>query len=751
MNLPKHPREIEASRQAIAPYNFVELPDRVVTIDPHSLPPQDRFHPDRLTGEYVCELTTASPVYIRAGLSPEDYEAGFEAKDQPAFFYTHRPDEPVIPGSSLRGMIRSLVEVASYSKISAVTNDSLVFRMVGDGRYRNYLMHEDQKNMFTPLFRAGYLHKIGSEWFIHPAQMINGVTWARIRSDPELFRKLRPHGKSKNASIIYVSVSQPQYQPIRGGFISIYHSNVIQTSDHPAPGLTEMVLTKSGFIASKRSEVVVFPVDLNERIHISDELIERYRDQLTPAQRQLLGSNGVLIDGKKDEQVMQPVFYLPHPSKPDQIFFFGHCRLFRIPYPHTPLDLIPKDLRDEDQIDLTEAIFGYTKKKPEDKTRNEQKDDKPCAYAGRVNFSDAHLEPDQKDLWLEDKPTILKILSGAKPTTFQHYLVQPEPGKYIIGKTKDGKPKFELRLRDYTNATSQTVLRGHKFYWQKGNVSRDEIAESAKVEEDDTQHTRVRPLRSGVKFTFYIRFENLSMVELGALQWLFNIGSDDKVRFKLGMGKPLGMGAVGVKAQLRLRDATKRYTKLLNDSGWEEGWLEQDETDVKASLAVTAFEQFVINSLGYTQISSLTKIERIQQLIMLLSWPGPDPAYTRYMEIEHYDPQGGKVNEYKERPVLPLPKVVWAKKRPITKATISHTPDEIPAGFIRGIVTRFGLGAAASFGFILPDGSDKEIFVHNNDLAPGLSTLQQGQHVIFRVVMGAKGNKAVDVQLDNTD
>ena len=682
MSLPKHPREIEPARQALAPYNFVELPDQIVSIDPESLPDQGRFYSDRFTGEFACEMITASPLYIRAGLSPKDFEAGFEAKDQPDFFYTRSDGDPVVPGSSLRGMIRSLVEVVSFSKLSAVTDLALAFRAVGEERYRAYLMHEDAKNTFTPLFRAGYLVKDGSDWYIHPAVEINGVTWARIRSDPELFGKLKSYGRCQNASVIYVSVSQPQYQPIRG-FISMYYSSVIQSSDRPGLGLTEMVLTKSGFMASKRSEAVIFPVDPNRRIQLTDEQIEQYRDQLTPAQRQLLGSAGALIEGKKGEPpAMQPVFYLTRPGQPDRVHFFGHCRLFRIPYPKTPLGMLPselrerqlfdrktgrapdKDTKEEDKylaVDLAEAVFGYSY--GDDERRKEKMSAKERAYAGRVSFTDAHLQPDQKDLWLSERPTTLKILSGPKPTTFQHYLVQPEPGKYVIGRTKDGKPKTELRLKDYTSPPTQTTLRGHKFYWHKGDVTRQEIAEQVKVAVDDTQHTQVRPLCSGVRFAFTIRFENLSLAELGALQWVLNIGSDEKVRFKLGMGKPLGMGAVAIKARLRLLDQVNRYQKLLDGPAWAEGWLEDAKVEKKAGQPAQDFERLIVQSLGYTAETRLTQLERIRQMLMLLSWPGPDPTYTRYMEIEHYNSQGGRVNEYKERLVLPSPKEVWRKKR----------------------------------------------------------------------------------------
>ena len=54
MTLPVQPDKIDEGRQAVAPYNFVPLPELIVTQRVEDLPDQGKFHPDRLT----------EPVYI---------------------------------------------------------------------------------------------------------------------------------------------------------------------------------------------------------------------------------------------------------------------------------------------------------------------------------------------------------------------------------------------------------------------------------------------------------------------------------------------------------------------------------------------------------------------------------------------------------------------------------------------------------------------------------------------------------------
>jgi hypothetical protein len=69
---PKHIHPItKEDRTAKAPYNFVELPEKVV--EAQSLPDGGRYHPERHTGRIECTLTTKSKLYTRCGWSPENF------------------------------------------------------------------------------------------------------------------------------------------------------------------------------------------------------------------------------------------------------------------------------------------------------------------------------------------------------------------------------------------------------------------------------------------------------------------------------------------------------------------------------------------------------------------------------------------------------------------------------------------------------------------------------------------------------
>lgn len=674
----KNPKEFRTDTRgnpywARAPYNFVPLPEKVVTVD--SVNPQDSYTGH--TGWIDCTLTTKSPLYTRSAMSIQFFKADGEKafhelspgqKDERArFFSIQNVESPVIPSSSLRGMVRALVEIAGYGKVQPVTKMPLIFRAVGDRTslgefYRNRLMDEGQRNYFTPKMQAGYIEKRGTRWSIQPAQEIGGVTFARILIDDlaKIPHDLKQWGDCKNSRIIWVKLGKYDYQPVR--HLHVKYTPALEPRASPADGFQQCVLAFSGKMKEKKHEAVIYPKgDPANRIEIEDELVQAYRDQISPEQETLLGKDGVL---RHD----QPVFFLMDKGK---LVFFSHTMMMRLPYreDHSPFHFVPPGLRDEKIVDLAESIFGFV---PQGKT------DKRTAHAGRVFITDATTEASGDQVWLASQPITPKILATPKPTTFQHYLTQQQPDAVATGqKNKDGTLKMELKLDHYASPPPhQTVIRGHKLYWHKGDISLGDIQETdaAKIENAKKQYTRIKPVKSGVAFQFRIYFENLERAELGALLWVLQLPPEHD--HKLGMGKPLGMGAVEINATLHLNRRSTRYQKLFQEEKWFYGDPDnQAEQDLKA-----AFEKFVLDRMDQTERGNaqhLGDLERIKLLLKMLEWKGPDKGLTRYMTIQP--------NEFKERPVLPDPlnlaEPTISQKQPDHQAssapaesTAPHTP-----------------------------------------------------------------------------
>ena len=173
----KHLRNVPVKKQAIAPYNFVEIPDEVVSAQLESdgkLLANNCYYSNRHTGRIECTLITSSPLYIRCSLTSQEFRDGKESKDNSDFYYIDPiTKKPVLPGSSLRGMLRTLIEIISFSKISPVSDyQRLFFRAVATLPKDDSLAHIYKQYINPDQVKAGYLIKDGTIWKIRPAKEI---------------------------------------------------------------------------------------------------------------------------------------------------------------------------------------------------------------------------------------------------------------------------------------------------------------------------------------------------------------------------------------------------------------------------------------------------------------------------------------------------------------------------------------------------------------------------------------------------
>lgn len=757
---PKHSNptqsRVDRDRKAYnakAPYNFIPLAEKIVT-SKETLK-HDKF--EGLTGFIDCQLETCSPTYIRSiytevqyskfgrvnieNLSNEDKEA---LKNEIAGFFSTKKIQignrlvPVIPGSSIRGMIRSVVEIVGYGRIRWVADSpTFTFRAVAaakdDPLRQPYV---DALGPFGRHVRAGFLVKNGDLWKIKPASTPEEMGWPERNA----YLKVKENQIGSDAIENYIRINSPNYRPqvhrvsfnirfgtgVRGRYVSV---NQISSDrgEYPYKGTlvcsgNMLETAPKGQKSPRKNHALIIELEnSNGLLDIDDQAIKDYKKGMTTFQENELTDWG----GKEAPGCLAdnaPVFYVAEGNK---VIYFGHSPNFRIPArlftqnrASTPQDFIGPNHSSVRDPDLAEAIFGWT----------EDKDWGPTGqFAGKVYFSDAQFIEAKNGLWLNEKPIILHTLASPKPTTFQHYLVQD--------KSQGHNPDDKVSLAHYGTPKNETEIRGHKLYWHKGDTP--DIEATTKEREHESQLTKVIPLKPGVKFSFRINFENLRDEELGALLWALTLpgNPNETYRHKLGMGKPLGMGAVAIKTNLFIGDRKKRYQHLFNNDIWN---IPLQEASIENYIK--EFEKFVLNQIA-PQKKKLLEVERIQCLFTMLKWQEGDSEWlekTRYMEIEH-GPE--KTNEFKERPVLPDPLFVCGKK---VKAD-QQEPDIKKATtekWRHGTVKKF----MGSFGFIKPDDGDKDIFVHINNLSDELFTLVPGARVIFRVAQGKKGLEAVDVQ-----
>lgn len=200
-------------------------------------------------------------------------------------------------------------------------------------------------------------------------------------------------------------------------------------------------------------------------------------------------------------------------------------------YSKTVADHIPSDLN-SDKVDFAAAVFGNKE-----------------IWSSRVFFENLYLQGKGN---FENKDTANPLM-GPNLASYQSYL--------------------ELENGKAEPWNSSSNIRGYKMYWHR-NCDWRRPANVKNTNEKVTK--KVAPLKCGCSFTGRIRFENLSAVELGALTKVLSLGDDGEVYYKLGMGKPIGMGSVKLKSTLYLQ-GDNYYTKLFGDNGFDAGLQKQDK------------------------------------------------------------------------------------------------------------------------------------------------------------------------------
>jgi CRISPR-associated protein (TIGR03986 family) len=557
-------------RRSKAPYNFVRLPNQPKLFSGEP-PPKDKFSNEHYSGYIHFTITTKTDLYVRCApyLDKVEQERDTDSSrltrresHRQDFFHHGILNEPVIPGSSLRGMIRNLVEIFSQSRMRYVSDKRLVYRAIAnqtslDLAYQKIMIDtrsdEDDEYFEYPSKRlkAGYLEKHGGNWKIRPA-----MEYPLNDNDKESFNLV----ETTDVNALGISSNTFKYHQVRlipgtriitgnhGPKESIALSYAQaedikkQDDDPPKNGYVDGLLITSTHIGrNRRWYPVVFERDTNrDSIDISQDLWKLYVEDYDEA------------PGKEKKvkllEVNDPVFYVTDDN--GKLIFFGPTMMFRIPHSRRIRDAVPEHLTVEhnpEKLDLVERLFGTVRK---DKALLE--DGIFNTVMGRVTFHDAHWNQQGGLPFYEPSSgrKTPKILSSPKPTAFQHYVEQPEP---------DDKATLV-----HWSHEAQPKIRGYKLYWHRELETNQKYEAQLRNHADDKQYTVIRPVKDGVTFSGKISFENLAHYELGAL--LTTLDLPEGLCHKLGMGKPYGLGSIRINIQsLNIINHKKRYETLFKN------------------------------------------------------------------------------------------------------------------------------------------------------------------------------------------
>lgn len=668
--------------KARTPYNFVKLNKDILNTplgtyivqqDDEAILTEEYMDFVKSEGKYSgyfnIELTNKTPLYIGS---------------KNGFFSA--AGEVVVPGSSVRGCLKNIFKIITCSAFRAdkdnadVEDSKLYFRDMASPfkalkkLYLSKMISDDARK--TLKTKAGLLVKdkkdryyiIPSEYEAQKGKYFNGVKYVNgytgynkvavyvgINPTPRLQKNERKGsaciiwhadyvdvftGEMQNKKAFY-RLKKPDWNnklTVDAELIETYRADIERrfSSENKKKGLynlldTDMAVSGEKPVVKKLDvnpyvDIVKIPYEKltsgkfgnkpifkNLRCEVNEDLpeIKNEEQRLKNLKDNVLvpGARINFLENAKEYVRIVPCFYTVENGR---VKAFGTNPYFRIPYNKGIADHVPANLK-INKIDFADAVFGYRDK-----------------WGGRVFFEDLYLKDGVRAVF--ERPDKHKILMGPQPTSFQFYL---EPKDNEAATWDDG-----------------TNIRGYKLYWHKKCDWQDRgNAKNSSLQKE------IQPLKPGHTFIGRIRFENLCEIELGALCALFTLGAEKNICYKMGMGKPLGMGTVKITGNLFLQ-GPDYYTHLFTKQSTF------DECDEPADITgfANAFYEYVKAELENSNVKNEYKyyLERLQELRYIMSvdkitndkWS----EETKYLDINDREEK----QAFSKRAILPEIKEVWS-------------------------------------------------------------------------------------------
>jgi CRISPR-associated protein (TIGR03986 family) len=614
-------------------------------------PPRfDRYDPDGFTGSLDIELTTLTPVFVRGAVDPQQQERQDLANGQPVDFF-HRGDSemtPVIPGSTLRGMVRGVFEILTWSRLEFISPRRLFYRSFADP-VETGLRELYQRNFDPDRVVAGVLSPVvGGLTLRVSAQTPTGFVVVPA-NDPTLRSSINT--SRRNIAVRVHAAVEDRSADLRRGALGRVAARLIPTSRTTRANGWLIV---PGRDVNRRSwyQVIIDPDAEDATGSIALEYDVPY-DAMSDYEAWGALAHGARFGTDRAPRRLkegEPAFGMLDES--DNVVVLGANMMMPLRYKHSLAEIAARqqDAGGVATQDMTRAVFGFVPASAQH--------DPPPAVKSRVSFEDAVCAA--PDPHYSDHGVFPDILASPKPTSFQMYARASADGRPVHWDNDPG-----------------AAIRGFKRYWHQPDATpHPTLHEIRPVGINDPMSTHIRPVRTGVRFIGRVHFENLTAEEFGAL--VASIHLPDGLAHKVGMAKSLGLGSVDVRiAKLCLVDAAARYASLAPRAGVREF------ADFRQSEQLReAYAAFVRYVLPGSRSGSLWDPKRMRALALTLSVdpvPGSD-------EIRQVGLNDGR--QWTARYVLPEPAEVLEREQGAIR-------DIIPVAALQGAAGRPSLDAAA--------------------------------------------------------
>ena len=214
-----------------------------------------------------------------------------------------------------------------------------------------------------------------------------------------------------------------------------------------------------------------------------------------------------------------------------------------------------------EEASATDRLWGFVSQNSSDNTSP--------AFKGRIYLTNAFLQPQEGKKHLQHRQGssgwVPSILAGPKPWTAQPYL-----------RNTDGSGIFDTeRSECFTNQHSliRKTYPTHRFLLT--NKRQSILKQITPARQLSSSETLIGSyVDTGAKFESTLRFEGLSAEELSVLLWLLDPekivpehqrAAGELGFFHLGLGKPLGLGTVCIRAEVSTLISSKTLAGCYRD------------------------------------------------------------------------------------------------------------------------------------------------------------------------------------------
>jgi len=522
--------------QFVNPYNFIPLSSGRA-----AAPAEEKGY----TGVIRYSVLTKTPLFIPNTSNSDAFGMQQETADHKSYdFFTYtdlssqtgtaRDAMPVIPGSEMRGMIRSNFEILTNSCMSAVDDEVTLSKRTNEV-FQTGLIRRNAAGTFDLyeaedcLMRTRGKDSLEDDW-ADDSRHYSRKCYVQndVREGSHVYFEMERRGYKVKSLAKNVSLTR------RPGLRS--EGYIIKGEDGPDMGGRKQQKHCCHVFACRQNSR---PYRENISLETLEKVLREYKNNKEHPYEEYGSRFAAFRKGQGEEYF--PVYY-SHISKNgmDCLMLSPAC-ITREIYSTKIKDMIGdhRPCSDKNNLCPACALFGTVK------TRG--KGD-AFSVTSRIRFSDLVCREKSAEMCYDRKVT-LPPLSSPKLNNMEFYLQRPAEDAVFWTYDYYINAKGEI-------FPNRSGISGRKFFWHNPDYKLEQY-------KPGNQNMTIRPVKAGIVFTGKLYFQNLTKTELDQLIFVLNAGDEAQLHdknhgYKLGGAKPLGLGSIALSVdEVMLRKIVK--------------------------------------------------------------------------------------------------------------------------------------------------------------------------------------------------